>query len=85
MDMVERIAMAIHDERHGVGMWASLGSAERRLYRFEAHAVLKAMKEHSPEQEKRMNMVLGENTPATRRWHWVWYEMIDAALATEPA
>lgn len=73
--MLERMADAIEE-------WSKPydGPFDRKDFLQAARATLEAMKEHSPEQEKRMRVVLGENTPATRRWHWVWYEMVDAAL-----
>lgn len=89
-DMIERVAKAIRSGLEASGfatVTANGPSGEeglRQLFEVLAMDALEAMREHSPEQEKRMEVVLGQDTPPTRRWHWVWWEMIDAALEGHP-
>jgi hypothetical protein len=43
MSIIDKVAMALHDEWNGVGGWSSLTDAERKRWRFMAYAALEAM------------------------------------------
>jgi hypothetical protein len=48
--------------------------------RAEARAALMATRQPTEAQAKVMDEALGSHRPPTRRWHWVWQEMIDTEL-----
>ena len=85
-EMIERVARALclangedPDKPSGAfGVWW-------KSYRDEARAALEAMREPSSAQEAVMlDLLERADRPPTKRWHWVWQEMIDAALSEKP-
>lgn len=55
-----------------------------RVGRQEACAAIAAMREPTEEQARRMDHLLSTSEPPTRRWHWIWHEMIDSILPIQP-
>jgi hypothetical protein len=55
------------------------------MVRHVAVAAIETMREPVAAQEAVMRDLLErEDRPPTKRWHWVWHEMIEAALSTKP-
>jgi hypothetical protein len=89
-EMVERVARAIWEKEGEINGWGKDASAAsfpivRSEHEAIARAAIAAMREPAREQDAVMRVVLGPDTPPTRRWHWVWQEMIDAVLNAEKA
>lgn len=50
-------------------------------WKYLARAALEVMREPTEAQKKVMwELLERDNRPPTKRWHWVWHEMIEAAL-----
>lgn len=71
-EMQERVAQALKDA----------GLREDHDIRLAlATAAIEAMREPTKVQELVMHELLERSDrPPTKRWHWVWHEMIEAAL-----
>jgi hypothetical protein len=75
-EMIERVARALHRDIDNYGPVA------RELAILDARKAIEAMREPTEAQAAVMREVLdNKDRPPTKRWHWVWHEMIEAALA----
>lgn len=81
-EMVERVARAIFESDM---KWAPVLDHQfeenKVVYLKGALAAIEAMREPTEAQKKVMwNLLERAGCPPTKRWHWVWHEMIEAAL-----
>lgn len=89
--MIERLAQAIRSgmESSGIVSLAANGpkgeAALEQLFEVLAMDAIEAMREPTAAQEAVMRDLLErEDRPPTKRWHWIWHEMIEAALQKAP-
>lgn len=91
-EMIERVAKALLAYENsdaakqfpGSTGWDGplMGERGREMYRKMARVAMEAMRETTDAQEKKMREVLGRaDLPPTKRWHWVWHEMLETELA----
>ena len=86
-EMVERVARAFSDvcldgcEHQGKADEMRACVDPPCYCRELARVAITAMREPTEAQAKLMDDLLARaDRPATKRWHWVWQEMIDSAL-----
>ena len=79
-EMIKKVAQAI--KAYEASVLSETGSANPTGKEYEegkARAAIEAMREPTGEQEQVMNFLV-ERRPPSKRWQWIWHEMIQAAL-----
>jgi hypothetical protein len=77
-EMISRVARAI--KAYEASVSAETGSATGKEYEEgKARAAIEAMREPTGDQESVMDFLV-DRRPPSKRWQWIWHEMIEAAL-----
>ena len=79
-EMISRVARAI--KAYEASVSSETGSANPTGKEYEegkARAAIEAMREPTGDQESVMDFLV-ERRPPSKRWQWIWHEMIEAAL-----
>jgi hypothetical protein len=83
LSMIERVARAIsaafrEEGAFWDGAWET--DIEQSAFHDAARAAIEAMREPTAEMEAHMREVFPAGSPPTRRWQWLWSELIGKAL-----